>query len=73
MSNLKEVETAVRGLSSEDLAEFRAWFTEYDAEAWDRQIAEDDRAGQLEHLMDEALREHRATPSVNAAPSPSPM
>lgn len=60
MKTLREVEEAVRRLPGEELAAFRAWFAEYDAEAWDRQIDEDVRAGRLDSLADEALRESRA-------------
>jgi hypothetical protein len=59
MSTLQEVETAVRHLSAEDLAAFRRWFAAYDAELWDRQLEEDVRAGRLDRLADEALKEHR--------------
>ncbi len=41
MSTLEEIEDAVRRLSSEELAAFRAWFAQLDAAAWDRQIEED--------------------------------
>ena len=59
MSTLQEVETAVRHLSSDDLAAFRAWFATFDTEVWDRQLEEDVRAGRLDTLAEEALREHR--------------
>lgn len=44
----------------EDLARFRKWFAEYDAAAWDRQLEQDVKAGRLDALGREALREHRA-------------
>ena len=73
MSTLQEVERAVRHLSAEDLTAFRAWFAAYDAEVWDRQLEEDVRAGRLDRLADEALREHRAgrttAPVNHRAPS----
>lgn len=59
MSNLQEIETAVQRLSVEDLTRFRSWFVEFDAEVWDRQLEEDVRAGRLDRLAEEALREHR--------------
>lgn len=64
MSNLSEIEQAVRQLSSEDLSAFRAWFTEFDAELWDRQFEADEAAGQLDALAEKALqhlREGRCT------------
>ena len=59
MDTLQEVETAVRHLSTEDLAAFRNWFATFDAERWDQQFEEDVRAGRLDALAEEALREHR--------------
>ncbi|OFV95372.1 MAG: hypothetical protein A3H28_02210 [Acidobacteria bacterium RIFCSPLOWO2_02_FULL_61_28] len=55
MSAIEEIEEAVRGLSAQELAAFRAWFTEFDAAAWDRQIEQDIAAGRLDALADEAL------------------
>lgn len=57
---LSDLENAVLSLSNDELARFRAWFVEFDAEAWDRQIEDDIRAGKLDALADEALREDRA-------------
>jgi hypothetical protein len=59
VSTLEQIENAVRQLSSEDLAAFRAWFAELDASAWDRQIEEDVVAGRLDALADEALNDLR--------------
>ena len=57
---LHEIENAVAGLPPEELTRFRAWFIEFDAEAWDRQFEEDVRAGRLDALAEEALDDHRA-------------
>ena len=59
MSTLQEIEQAVRGLSAADLAAFRAWFAEFDADAWDRQFAEDVAAGRLDRLAEEDLQDLR--------------
>jgi hypothetical protein len=40
---------------AQQLADFRTWFNEYDAQKWDAQIAEDTTAGRLDALADEAL------------------
>jgi hypothetical protein len=56
MSKLEALEKRVSGLSTEELAEFRRWFAEFDAAAWDRQIERDAKAGKLDALADEALR-----------------
>jgi len=58
MSKLEALEKRVSALSAEELAEFRRWFAEFDAAAWDRQIARDVNAGKLDTLADEALRDH---------------
>jgi hypothetical protein len=60
MSTVQEIERAVTDLSPEELSRFRAWFAEFDAQAWDRQIAEDVAAGRLDALAEEALADLRA-------------
>jgi hypothetical protein len=55
MSTLEQIEDAVRQLSPKDLSEFRAWFAQLDADAWDRQIEQDIAAGRLDALAEEAL------------------
>ena len=59
MSTVVDIENAVRQLKAEDLAAFRAWFAEYDAENWDRQFEADVNAGSLNWLREEALRDLR--------------
>ena len=59
MSRLEDIKDAVRRLSPDRLAAFRAWFAEFDAALWDRQFEEDAAAGRLDHLADEALRDLR--------------
>jgi hypothetical protein len=51
-------------LSPEELAEFRAWFLEFDAAAWDRQFEQDAAAGQLDGLAEEALDDLRANRKI---------
>ena len=60
MSSVNEIEEAVLKLSPEELAAFREWFSEFDAEAWDRRIEGDIAAGRLDALADEALEDSRA-------------
>ena len=57
MSSIQEIEHAIRELSPEELAAFRAWFAEFDAGVWDRELAEYVAAGRLDALADEALRD----------------
>lgn len=59
MSTIQEIEQAVVGLSPEELAEFRAWFLEFDAAAWDRKLEQDAAAGRLDALAEEALEDLR--------------
>ena len=60
MGKVEKIEHDVRGLSPEELAQFRAWFLEFDLAAWDRQLAADVQAGKLDTLADKALRDHAA-------------
>ena len=57
MSTIQEIETAVTQLSPAQLADFRAWFAEYEAQNRDQQIAEDVVAGRLNTLGKEVLAE----------------
>ena len=64
MSTLREAEQVISQLPPEELAAFRAWFSEFDAELWDRQFEEDVAAGKLDGLAEKALehlREGRCT------------
>lgn len=60
MSKIEELENEIRKLSANELASFRRWFVEFDAEAWDRQIEADVRAGKLDAVAEEALKDYRA-------------
>lgn len=55
MSTVEEIEAAIQQLSPDQMAAFRAWYAEFDATAWDHQIAEDEAAGRLDWLIQEAL------------------
>lgn len=64
MNSLQEIESAISKLSADELAAFRVWFAEFDAELWDRQFEEDVAAGRLDKLAERALqhlREGRCT------------
>ena len=60
MGNVKSIEQAVEALPPSELAEFRRWFAEFDAAAWDSQIEHDAAAGKLDSLAAEALADFRA-------------
>jgi hypothetical protein len=57
MNTVQEIESAVAKLSREELAAFRDWFQEFDADAWDKQFEADVTAGRFDALADEALRD----------------
>jgi len=67
MSDVVEIERAVERLGPEELAEFRAWFDEFDADRWDRQFEADVAAGRLDALADEALAESRERRAASRA------
>lgn len=58
MSKMKEIESQIKELSSDELAAFRQWFADFDAEAWDRQFEADVKAGKLDGLAARALQDH---------------
>lgn len=60
MSTVEELEAAVKGLSPEERAAFRAWFAEFDAAEWDQQIEADVAAGRLDGLVAQALTDLKA-------------
>jgi hypothetical protein len=60
MNKVENIEQEVQELTPSELATFRRWFLEFDAQAWDRQIEEDIRKGRLDKLAEEALAAHRA-------------
>ena len=59
MGKVEHIEQEVASLAPDELASFRAWFTSFDADVWDKQIAADVSAGRLDALADAALEEHR--------------
>ncbi len=58
MGKIEKLEQEIRELTEAELAELRRWFAEFDAEAWDRQIEADAKAGKLDRLAEKALRDH---------------
>jgi hypothetical protein len=60
MGNVKSIEKAVESLAPSELAEFRRWFAEFDAAAWDQQIEQDVSSGKLDALAAEALADYRS-------------
>jgi hypothetical protein len=60
MGKIEKIEQEIQALSPEELAQFRAWFLEFDWAIWDRQIERDAEAGRLDDLAAKALRDHAA-------------
>lgn len=60
MSKVQEVERQIEALTKEELAAFRRWFAEFDAEAWDRQFEADVSAKKLDRLGEQARHAHAA-------------
>jgi hypothetical protein len=60
INTVQELEAAVRRLSPDEQAAFRAWYAQYDAEQWDFQFEVDVAAGRLEWLAQEARRDRDA-------------
>ena len=58
--SVQQLETAVSSLSPEELSTFQRWFEEFTADAWDRQLEADVKAGRLDHLAAEADRDFEA-------------
>ena len=60
MTRVKMIENDIKQLSQTELADFRRWFAEFDADAWNAQIEADAAAGKLDALAEEALAEYKA-------------
>ena len=57
---ITELEQAVTQLSEQELSRFRAWFDEYYAQIWDKQIEEDAKSGRLDKVIAEVNGEYDA-------------
>jgi hypothetical protein len=58
--SVQEIETAVTQLPSPELARFAAWFEEYQADLWDKQIERDALSGRLDAFAEQANQEFEA-------------
>jgi len=56
---VEDLEKAIAKLPPDQLAQFRAWFEEFDAARFDQKIERDIKAGKLEGLGDRALDDFR--------------
>jgi len=60
MTKVEKLESEIASLSQKELSEFRRWYAEFDATAWDSQFEADAQSGALDQFADEALADHRA-------------
>lgn len=60
MTNVEAVEKEIERFTPTELAEFRRWYANFDADAWDEQIEADAVSGKLDALAEEALAEYEA-------------
>ncbi len=49
--SVQEIETVIAELPPTELAELTQWFEEFQADAWDRQIARDVKAGRFDAII----------------------
>lgn len=57
--SLEELKWIVAHLTPEELAQFRAWFEEFDTAIWDAQFEQDVKEGRLDKAAEQALAEFR--------------
>lgn len=60
MGKLETLEQEIKTLTPGELSQFRAWFAQFDASAWDQQLERDITAGKLDELAQRALAAHAA-------------
>lgn len=60
MRTVEDITAAIAQLPPEQVAQIRAWLAERAQAEWDAQIEQDERAGRLDTLAEQALAEHRA-------------
>ena len=60
MLTIQEIEKEVARLPREELARFRAWFDEFDAKDWDKQIEADASSGKLDQISEKAITDYKS-------------
>ena len=58
MGKVEDIKRQIEALTPDEFASFRQWYSEFEADAWDRQIEADAAAGRLDALAERALDEH---------------
>ncbi len=57
MTSVQEIEQAIEHLPGEEFCQVRDWIVEKDWAKWDAQVESDSKAGGLDFLVDEALKD----------------
>ncbi|MBI3985441.1 MAG: hypothetical protein HY343_00850 [Lentisphaerae bacterium] len=60
MTTVQDIKDAIQHLPGGEFAKIRDWIVERDWEEWDAQIERDSKAGKLDFLMDEAVRDKKS-------------
>jgi len=58
--SVEDIEQEISRFTPEQLAQFRAWFEAFDAEAWERQLEQDAMIGRPDYLTDIELGKNRS-------------
>ena len=59
MTNIQRLEKEISRLQPSELAEFRAWFEQFDAKVWDKEIESDAGSGRLDKVSKQAIEDFR--------------
>ena len=57
MDKVSKIGREIQELSQTELAAFRQWFRDFDAQSWDRQVEADVQAGKLDAQANKALKD----------------
>ena len=58
--SIQELETAIKKLSTRELANLTTWLIDYHKQIWDQQIENDLDSGRLDQLLEEIDSEYAA-------------
>ena len=64
MNRIENIENEARSLTATELASFRKWFIEFDADAWDRQLEPDSPSGKFADLAKKSLSDRKSGKST---------
>ena len=58
MTKIEKIQADIEKLAASDIAKLREWLDELDARLFDKKIERDAKAGKLDKLAADALRDH---------------